>query len=546
MRTKGGAGTGLAVPPPERGAAVVAGLTVASRGMGLVRTVVATSVLGLTYLGNTYTSTNLTSNLLFDLFAGGALAAVLVPSLSAALVGDDPAEAERTASAFANGVLVVLTPIVLLGMALRGPIMAAMTSGVQDPAIRAAERDLGGFFLLLFLPQVWLYGIGLVTTGVLHARHRFAGPALAPLVSSVVVTGSYLLYAGIEGVDRHDIRRVSAAGKLVLGLGTTAGVAALTLSVLIPAWRLGLRWRPVLRIPPEARRLTRRLLGSALIAVAMEQVLLGAMLLLGNRVEGGVVAYWLAFTLLELPWAILAVPIAIAAFPGLADSAARGDTRGFAERSSTAARNLAVLAFGGAAGLLALAGPGSRLLGDLGVRGNGSAELLGATVAAFAPGLIGYSAYALLTRVAYALGDGRSPAVGALAGFGSATVLSFVAYPLFAGRWLIAALAGAFSVGMTLAAALMLGRLSLSAGREAFAGLAATSGRALVACAAAAAVGLAAGSLLNGGSRGDHLAATLAAGATTTTAYLVVLHGLGDRQLKRAFTAMRAEGLSRP
>jgi hypothetical protein len=72
---------GQAPPPPERGAAVIAGLTAASRGMGLVRTLVVTGVLGLTYLGNTYTSTNLVSNLLFDVFAGGALAAVLVPAL---------------------------------------------------------------------------------------------------------------------------------------------------------------------------------------------------------------------------------------------------------------------------------------------------------------------------------------------------------------------------------------------------------------------------------------------------------------------------------
>ncbi len=157
-------------------------------------------------------------------------------------------------------------------------------------------------------------------------------------------------------------------------------MAALSLSVLIPAWRLGLRWRPVLRIPPEARRLTRRLLTSAIVAVGMEQVLLGAMLLLGNRVEGGVVAYWLAFTLLELPWAVLAVPIAIAAFPGLAGAAARGDTGEFAERYSAASRNLAVLVFGGTAGILVLAGPGSRLLADAGIGGHGSAHLLAPAV----------------------------------------------------------------------------------------------------------------------------------------------------------------------
>src|SRR5207237_9676900 len=116
-------------PPPERGAAVIAGFTAASRGMGLVRTLVATGVLGLTYLGNTYTSTNLMSNLLFDLFAGGALAAVLVPALSAALVGADPEEAQRCASAFANTVLLVLTPVVLAGIAMRGTIMAGLPTG---------------------------------------------------------------------------------------------------------------------------------------------------------------------------------------------------------------------------------------------------------------------------------------------------------------------------------------------------------------------------------------------------------------------------------
>src|SRR6266700_2236341 len=264
VEPRGVPGTSLEPPPPERGAAVVAGLTAASRGMGLVRTVVATGVLGLTYLGNTYTSTNLMSNLLFDLFAGGALSAVLVPALSAALIGGDPGETERTANAFGNTILLALTPVVLLAMALRGPIMAVLTSGVRDPAVRSAEQDLGQFFLLLFLPQVWLYGVGLVTTGVLHAHHRFAGPALAPLVSSVVVTASYLAYAATEGVNAQNIRQVSSMGRWILGLGTTAGVAALSLSVLIPAWRLGLRWRPVLRIPPEARRLTRRLLTSAL------------------------------------------------------------------------------------------------------------------------------------------------------------------------------------------------------------------------------------------------------------------------------------------
>jgi hypothetical protein len=131
-----------------------------------------------------------------------------------------------------------------------------------------------------------------------------------------------------------------------------------------------------------------------------------------------------------------------------------------------------------------------------------------------------------------------------VAGFGSATVLSFLAYPFFHGRSLIAALAGAFSVGMTLAAALMLRRLSATAGPRAFAGVATTCGRALGAAAAAILAGLGAGAVLNGPDLAHHVAAVLGAGAATTSVYLGVLHGLGDRQLKRAFVAMRAAGVT--
>ena len=509
--------------------------------MGLVRTVVATAVLGLTYLGNTYTSTNTTSNLLFDLFAGGALAAVVIPSLSSALATDDRASMERTANAFLNTALLWLTPVVIAGLVLRGPVMEVLTSGVHNPVVRHQERQLGGFLLLAFLPQIWLYGIGLVTTGVLHVHHRFAGPAVAPLLSSVVVGASYLLYAHVEGTNARHLGRVSTAGRLILGLGTTAGVAVLALAVVIPAWRLGLRWRPVLRIPAEAKALTRRLLGSALLAVAMEQLLLGAMLILGNRVEGGVVAYLLAFTLLELPWAILAVPIAIAAFPQLAASAAARDTGDFQEQSSAAARNLTVLTLGGTALMLALAGPGTRLLIDLGIGGGrASVDLLAPTVAAFAPGLAGYGAYALFTRVAYAIGDGRSPALAAVAGFGSATALSALAYFTFSGGALIAALAAAFSVGITLGAALLLARLSAKVGPGAFRGLGSTCLRALAAAAVASLLGAGAGALLTGGGLVTQAGASLGTAALTAGVYLLILHLLGDRQLGSALAAMRA------
>ena len=49
--------------------------------------------------------------------------------------------------------------------------------------------------LIMFVPQIWLYGLAVVSAGVLQAHQRFLAAALAPLLSSVVVISAYLVFA---------------------------------------------------------------------------------------------------------------------------------------------------------------------------------------------------------------------------------------------------------------------------------------------------------------------------------------------------------------
>ena len=72
-------------------------LTALSRITGFVRILVVAAVLGTTYLGNTYQSANSVPNLLFELFAAGALQAVLVPTLVHLLDRHLRGEAEHVA-----------------------------------------------------------------------------------------------------------------------------------------------------------------------------------------------------------------------------------------------------------------------------------------------------------------------------------------------------------------------------------------------------------------------------------------------------------------
>ena len=73
--------------------------------------------------------------------------------------------------------------------------------------MRELEVELGSLLLIMFLPQLWLYTVGVVGTAVLHAYHRFAAPALAPLLSSMVVTATYLVYGILRGRTPTGSRR---------------------------------------------------------------------------------------------------------------------------------------------------------------------------------------------------------------------------------------------------------------------------------------------------------------------------------------------------
>src|SRR5437588_5724751 len=79
-------------------AAITAG-NVASRVTGFVRVLAVGAALGTTFVGNTYQTANLVSNILFELLAAGLLSSVLVPGFVRLLDRGRREEAEHVAGA---------------------------------------------------------------------------------------------------------------------------------------------------------------------------------------------------------------------------------------------------------------------------------------------------------------------------------------------------------------------------------------------------------------------------------------------------------------
>ncbi|WP_336208981.1 murein biosynthesis integral membrane protein MurJ [Nonomuraea sp. LPB2021202275-12-8] len=452
------------------GALLIGAITVLARVTGFAKQYALAQTVGTNCLSSAYFTANQIPNIVFEVVVGGALAGMVVPVLAGAAAGGTEPGRDRVGritSALLTWVVVVLVPVAVLTALLAGPIVGLFTvEGCEAADVNAVATRM----LVVFAPQIPLYGVAVVLYGLLQAHNRFAGPAVAPLVSSIVVIVAYLLFVPLSQGE-VDPGRVPRAAELALSVGTSLGVLALVLTVIGPTARLGLRWRPTLGFPDGVAAQVRRLAMAGIAGLLAQQAAMVVVLALSNNVigEGALAVYNYAWAIYLVPYAVLAVPIATSAFPRLAAQAEGGETEAFSALAASTTRAV-VLVSGVAAGVLAASSePGAVVF--LGSKTEVSPAELARAIALFAPGLIGYGLIAHLSRVLYALGRGRAVAAGTVAGWGVVMVAQTVFALAFPAGWKIAGMALGMTVGMTAGGGLLLLFVARERGRAAMAGL---------------------------------------------------------------------------
>ncbi|MFI5496542.1 murein biosynthesis integral membrane protein MurJ [Actinoplanes sp. NPDC051859] len=497
-------------------AAVIAVLTIVARIAGFGRLLVFLRAVGEDGLANVYNAANSVPNVVFELVAGGALASLVVPLLAGAVDAGDRQRVSAVASALLTWVLALTVPLAVLVALLAGPVSGLFHFEPDEQLVVAR-------MLRIFAPQLPLYGIGIVLTGVLQAHHRFAWPVIAPLLSSVTVMGAYLSYALVDGA-RSGVAGLSRTGELILAGGTTLGVVVLALCLLIPLRRL--RLRPTLSFPGDEGRQALRLGWAGAVTVGAQQLVLAAVL--SVAADGPLTRYMAAQTVFLLPWAVLAVPVATAVYPRLAAAFARRDEESFTAALAPAARSAMLLACLGAAALAALAQPAAFLI---------STPAAAPAIVGFAPGLLGYTLFALLSRALYARGATRAAALPTAAGWGLAAVAVLGFTTVLDGPTELAGLGAANAIGMSVIGLLLVLGVRRHAGPEALSGLLRASVVGIVAAAVAGGAGWGVVAALRhafGGTPGvwGSLLQGMLGGVVVAVAFAAVVHPFDRRYLR--------------
>ncbi len=421
--------------------------TALSRVTGLLRVMVFAYVIGQEALADSYKIANETPNIVYDLLLGGVLSATLVP-LFASFLGTDEEEPDDHATnvviTIATTLMVVIT---VLAVALAPLIFRLYSLNVTDEIDVDLFREVGTTLTRIFLIQILFYGLTGVANAYLNSRRRFFVAAWSPILPNLIIIVTLLSLPG-AGDTPWGLDDVLTDDRLrwTLGLGATAGIAAMALAVVPAMVAAGLRFRPAFewRHPAVRKLLVLSVWTIGFVAANQVALLVVRNLALGEG-PGIAASYFDAFTWFVLPHGLLAVSIATTFQPEMARSVVRKDRRGFIDQTSTGVRLIVLLTLPAAAGMFVLREPVIGLMQrgqfDAADAFNTSRALAGLSV-----GLVGFSVYLFVLRGFYAHQDTRTPFVLNV----GENLLNIVLALVLVGRW------GVLGLGLAYAAAYLL------------------------------------------------------------------------------------------
>jgi len=384
-------------------ALIVAGGTLLSRVLGLLRQVVFAWLLGAGATGDVYFVAFLIPDFLGYLLAGAYMAITLIPILTRRFAAGDEEDAWRAFWSISRVLVVGSVVLLAAAMPFVSPVLRAVEPGFSDAQITEAAR-----LTRIVLPAQVFFILGQLFTAVQFARERFVIATLGPIVYNLGI-----ILGGIIGAVGREQPSADGFAWGVLG-GSFVGI------FLLQWWgarRCGLKWPTgSLRRHPAVRRYLALavplMLGQSLV-VLDEQ--LGRAF--GSLIKDGGVS-WLTFgrqTML-VPVGVIAQAAGVAAYPFLARLIAEGKHREMAEAVSRALRYIVVLSLAAAAGLIALSVPAVRLLYERGSFDATDTIATAGTVVFFALGVPMWGLQQILARGFYAREEMWTPViVGTLA-----------------------------------------------------------------------------------------------------------------------------------
>ena len=398
--------------------AFVAAGILASRILGLVRQRVFAHYFGLASdAADAWSAGFRIPNFLQNMFGEGALSASFIPVYAALLARGEDEEADRVAGAVGTLLALIVTLLVLVGV-LATPLFIAAIA----PGFHGEKRDLTIQVVKILFPGIGLLVMSAWCLGVLNSHRRFLLSYSAPVLSSVAIIVTLLVFGPNTELPRLVV---------ILAVGAVVG-SALQFVVQLPVVA---RVAPRLRLSfdfrnPHVRDVITNFL-PVMVSRGVVQISAYVDTLIATLLPTGAPTALLnATTLYTLPVSLFGMSVSAAELPAMAGVARAGD-EALRVRLNNGLRQIAFFVVPSAVAFLALGDVVAGAVLQTGRFTRDDSVRVWAILAGSAVGLLATTLGRLYSSAYFALRDTRTPLGYAIVRVVLTTVLGYAcALPL--------------------------------------------------------------------------------------------------------------------
>ncbi|MCC7346323.1 MAG: murein biosynthesis integral membrane protein MurJ [Variibacter sp.] len=380
--------------------ASVGGLTLLSRIAGFLRDIVLAAVLGAGPVADAFFVALRLPNHFRAIFAEGAFNAAFVPAYAQARERSGAAQAGLFADRIFTLLLATQVVLLMAALAFTPWVIRILAPGLEsDPSRFALATELTRitFPYLLLMTLVTLLG------GMLNAIGRFASAAAAPILLNLCMIAALALAAFFPTAGHAAAWGVLLAGILeFLLLATDASRAGIMVRFARPA------------LADDVKRFFRAL-GPATVGSAGVQLALFADTIIATFLPvGAISALYYADRLNQLPIGVIGIAAGTVLLPEMARRIAAGDEEGAHQAQGRAIVLTLLLALPCVAAFVVIPELIMQALFNRGAFSAADAAAAGATLRAYALGLVPFVLIRSLVATFFARGDTATPVKASL------------------------------------------------------------------------------------------------------------------------------------
>ncbi|MEP7185378.1 MAG: murein biosynthesis integral membrane protein MurJ [Rhodanobacter sp.] len=383
-------------PSMLRGLLSFSSMTMISRVLGLVRDVSMSHVFGASAATDAFVIAFRIPNFMRRLFAEGSFSTAFVPVFTEVKETGTHADLKQLMSRVSGTLGGILLVVTALGLIFAPQVAGTFAPGALD---QPHKFDLTTDLVRLTFPFILFVSLTALAGGALNSFHRFALPALAPVILNVCMIVAALWVAP------HLHTPIMALGWAVLLAGL------LQLVFLLPA----LRGIDLLSLPrwgwshPQVRQIMRLMVPTLFGSSVAQLNLLLDTVVISLLLTGSQTWLWQSTRFLELPLGVFGVALGTVILPALSRHHVGTDRAGFSRSLDWGLRLTLLIAVPAMFALLLLAEPLVVTLFQNGRYTAFDAHMTVLSTLALCAGIPAYALVKVLLPAFYARQDTRTP-----------------------------------------------------------------------------------------------------------------------------------------